>query len=82
MSLPPEIEHDLIVRIQQGHHDAGAAFDRLYAAYDRQIYGFICGRTRDDQSARLIAQDTRQQVWRKMATYDATRARFSTFAKY
>jgi DNA-directed RNA polymerase specialized sigma24 family protein len=82
MRLPPETEHDLIVTIQQNKDTTGAAFGSLYAAYERQIFGFIRGRTHDDQSAQHIAQATRRQVWEKMATYDATRARFHTFAKY
>lgn len=74
-----EDEPTLINQAQQCNR---TAFGMLYAQYDKQIYGFIRGRSHDDPIAQEVAQKTREQVWRKMPTYDPARASFRTFTHY
>ena len=56
MSLPDVPMPCLITRARLGNR---AAFDAIYAADERKVYGFIRARTSQDADARQVAQSTR-----------------------
>ncbi len=69
----------LIERARRGDREA---FDKLYADYERQVYGFIRARAYDDADTQELAQQTWLAVWQKLPTYHQVRRNFRSFAKY
>jgi RNA polymerase sigma factor (sigma-70 family) len=59
-----------------------SAFGLLQVRAERVVRGFVRARVRSDEDADDLLQDLWMQVWQKLATYDPSRARFSTFAKF
>jgi RNA polymerase sigma factor (sigma-70 family) len=58
------------------------AFADLFNTHEQLVFGYIRMRTRHDQDAQDIAQETWKQVLTKMSTYDPAYGTFLAFAKY
>lgn len=73
-----ERERDLIQRVRRGD---GTAFDELWGAYQRAVWGFVRVRVAGDDDTAEVVQEAAILVWEKVATYDE-RWSFFTFARY
>jgi hypothetical protein len=74
----PLAQQALVTRAQQGE---GVAFDRLWACYERAIYGFLRSRVTEDADIQDIVQNTSIEVWQKLSSYDPNRGSFYTFVR-
>lgn len=72
----------IVTLTTRAQHGDRAAFDVLYAAHERKVYGFIRPRTSQDDDAQQVAQSTWLKVWEKISTYDPTLGSLRTFAVY
>jgi RNA polymerase sigma-70 factor (ECF subfamily) len=68
-------DETLLLRMRDG--DLGA-FDRLYARYERRLFGYIARMVGDRSQAEDLFQEVFMQVLRD-ATFDAERGRFSAW---
>lgn len=67
---------DLLSRVAQGDR---AAFAALFEAYAGRVKGYLLRLGAPGAVAEDLAQDAMVSVWRRAATYDAARAKASTW---
>ena len=72
-----EVEARLLTRTAKGDE---AAFAELYDRMAPGLYSMAVAMSRDQAEAEDIVQETCHQIWRKAATYDATRSSAFTWA--
>jgi RNA polymerase sigma factor (sigma-70 family) len=70
-------QDELIRRAQQGDR---AAFDELYRAHQRVVYGYVRARVRNDEDAQDVAQKTWIEVWNNLSSFDPQRGSLRAFA--
>lgn len=79
MDLTPHDEAALVSRIREGDR---TAFDELCAAYAAPVYGFIRGRSDNDDHAQDIAQETWRKLWEtRIRTFDSARGGLLPYLK-
>jgi len=75
MSVPPDLDAALMLRVQRGDR---AAFAELVEKYQQPVMNFIYGKLRDGTEAEDLAQNVFLQVYKSRARYRQT-AKFSTW---
>ncbi|MBX3429566.1 MAG: sigma-70 family RNA polymerase sigma factor [Hyphomonadaceae bacterium] len=71
-----ETGEDLIVRVARGDREA---FTRLFAAYAGKVKGYLLRLGAPAAAAEDLAQDAMVAIWRRAASFDATKAKASTW---
>ncbi len=66
-----QFDAELIARIAQGEE---AAFAQLYDRFSAPLYSLVRQITNDDTEAQDALSEGFMQIWRRAATYDATRS--------
>jgi len=79
--LSRDDEIRLVRQILQDPTPQNPAFEDLYNAHARAIYGFIRMRSRSDQDAKDIENRAWLRVWRNLPSYDHARASLITFIR-
>lgn len=71
-----ETDEALLARVAQGDRDA---FARVFAAYAGKVKGYLLRLGAPAAAAEDLAQDAMVSVWRRAASFDATKAKASTW---
>lgn len=71
-----EADEALLARVAQGDRDA---FARVFAAYAGKVKGYLLRLGAPAAIAEDLAQDAMVSVWRRAASFDATKAKASTW---
>lgn len=71
-----ESDEVLIARVAQGDR---AAFARLFATYAGKVKGYLLRLGAPAAAAEDLAQDAMVAIWRRAASFDATKAKASTW---
>lgn len=71
-----ETDEDLLTRVAQGDRDA---FARVFATYAGKVKGYLLRLGAPAVAAEDLAQDAMVSVWRRAASFDAAKAKASTW---
>lgn len=69
-------DEELVARVAAGDRDA---FARIFAAYAGKVKGYLLRLGAPGAAAEDLAQDAMVAIWRRAASFDATKAKASTW---